>query len=119
MATKDIQGQDHATNSTIDKTDEIPEYQNNENSYHVEVKLQDPCSRQTATPKTTSIWPQWNSNPPATLGDHVRSVFMDLCDGRTAGQLQQQFPHEWSILLGKFRLRADLRKEIMELAKQL
>ena len=34
------------------------------------------------------LWPPWSSRPPVELGEHVRSVFLDLCDGRTATELQ-------------------------------
>ena len=34
------------------------------------------------------LWPPWSSRPPVELGEHVRNVFLDLCDGRTATELQ-------------------------------
>ena len=34
------------------------------------------------------LWPVWSSRPPVELGDYVRSVFLDLCDGRTLTELQ-------------------------------
>ena len=34
------------------------------------------------------LWPPWSSRTPVELGEYVRSVFLDLCDGRTATELQ-------------------------------
>ena len=34
------------------------------------------------------LWPPWSSRTPVELGEWVRSVFLDLCDGRTATELQ-------------------------------
>ena len=34
------------------------------------------------------LWPPWSSRPPVELGEHVRSVFLDLCDGKTMTELQ-------------------------------
>ena len=38
------------------------------------------------------LWPPWSSRTPVELGEYVRSVFLDLCDGRTATELQVR-PH--------------------------
>ena len=65
-----------------------------------------------------STWPEWSSSPPTTLGNHVRNIFLDLCDGRRVDQLQHQFPHEWAMLVDRLRTRPDIRAELLSLAKQ-
>ena len=60
-----------------------------------------------------SDWPSWSSEP-RTLGDHVRSVFLDLCSGQTVGELQQTFPHHWGLLLSRLSSRPDLRLELLD-----
>ena len=58
-------------------------------------------------------WPSWSSQP-LTLGDHVRSVFLDLCSGLTPGELQQTYPHHWGLLLSRLVHRPDLRLELLD-----
>ena len=65
-----------------------------------------------------SSWPRWSSNAPSTLGDYVRHIFLDLCDGRSLVQLQQQFPHQWGLLLGSLRHRTDLKAQILDLSRK-
>ena len=60
-----------------------------------------------------SDWPSWSSEP-STLGDHVRSVFLDLCSGLTVGELRQTYPHHWGLLLSRLASRPDLRLELLE-----
>ena len=58
-------------------------------------------------------WPCWSSQP-VTLGEHVRSVFLDLCTGVTASQLQQTYPHHWGVLLSRLAHRPDLKLQLLE-----
>ena len=63
--------------------------------------------------ETESDWPCWSSQP-VTLGDHVRSVYLDLCSGRTAGELQQTYPHHWGLLLNRLAHRPDLKLQLLD-----
>ena len=47
-----------------------------------------PSSDEDQDDKRMKIWPSWSSRPPETLGDFVRSVFLDLCDKRSVSELQ-------------------------------
>ena len=58
-------------------------------------------------------WPSWSSQP-ETLGEHVRNVFLDLCSGQTARELQQTYPHHWGLLLSRLSHRPDLRLELLD-----
>ena len=71
---------------------------------------------ETVQPKleSESDWPCWSSEPAVTLGDHVRSVFLDLCSGLTPGELQQTYPHHWGLLLSRLAHRPDLRLELLD-----
>ena len=60
-----------------------------------------------------SDWPSWSSEP-VSLGDHVRSVFLDLCSGLTVGELQQTYPHHWGLLLSRLSSRPDLRLQLLD-----
>ena len=59
-------------------------------------------------------WPCWSSEPAVTLGDHVRSVFLDLCSGLTPGELQQTYPHHWGLLLSRLAHRPDLKLQLVD-----
>ena len=59
-------------------------------------------------------WPGWTSRPPDNLGGYVRSVFLDLCDGRPASELQVMFPHQWGVLVSRLKHRPDLRLQLQD-----
>ena len=58
-------------------------------------------------------WPSWSSQP-VSLGEHVRSVFLDLCSGVSVSQLQVMYPHQWGLLLSRLAHRPDLRLQLLD-----
>ena len=68
---------------------------------------------ETGQPQPESDWPSWSSSP-MSLGDHVRSVFLDLCSGLTVGELQQTYPHHWGLLLSRLAHRPDLKLQLLD-----
>ena len=67
-------------------------YENSKNTQESQhsgsVIVREPDSDQHIYQHRHDLWPPWSSRPPVELGEHVRSVFLDLCDGRTMTELQ-------------------------------
>ena len=110
--------------STQDRPDMMEETSKSENAMskvdHLDPSPPPPPSSK--TPPTLSCtppaWPGWSVSPPVCVGDYVRSVFLDLCDGKTAAELQQLFPHEWSVLINRVRNRPDMLAELLDMVRQ-
>ena len=64
-------------------------------------------------PPLETDWPCWSSQP-GTLGEYVRSVFLDLCSGLTVCQLEVMYPHHWGLLLSRLAHRPDLRLQLLD-----
>ena len=64
-------------------------------------------------PPLETDWPCWSSQP-GTLGEYVRSVFLDLCSGLTVSQLEVMYPHHWGLLLSRLAHRPDLRLQLLD-----
>ena len=59
-----------------------------ESQHSVIMREREPDSDQQNYQYRHDLWPPWSSRPPVELGEHVRSVFLDLCDGKTMTELQ-------------------------------
>ena len=120
ISTQEISAQEKSTQDRPNMMEETSEPENAMSKVdHLDPSPPPPSCK---TPPTLSCtppaWPGWSVSPPVCVGDYVRSVFLDLCDGKTAAELQQLFPHEWSVLINRVRNRPDMLAELLDMVRQ-
>ena len=88
-------------------------HQSNGREMYKEVKVSTENNEEQVHDNITS-WPAWSSKAPESLGEFVRSVFLDLCDGLSVSELQLTYPHQWGVLLSRVSHRPDLRIKLQD-----